>query len=292
MARADCTICGGSGWKVVERNTAGAQALSADQPGASAAGDPKMVWAVPCDCTAGDRTDRLLSRARVPERYRHCDFDNFETDNDYSETAEAKIKVWNRNLAQARIAVEGFAREFPVSSDRGLLLLGGCGAGKTHLAVAALKSIVLRGHTGLFYDYRELLKQIQDSYNAESQTTEMSVLDPVLKTDVFVLDDLGSSKPSPWAMETVGHILNTRYNEEKVTIITTNYLDPEMKGPTETSSGVTFPSGETRAAPKDETLESRVGRRIRSRLYEMCRSVELASPDYRKHIRNTSRGRV
>jgi DNA replication protein DnaC len=291
MARADCTICGGSGWKVVERTTAGAQPLSTDPPGTSA-GDPKMVWAVPCDCTTGDRTDRLLARARVPERYRHCDFDNFETDNEYNETAEARIQSWNRSLAQARIAVEGFAREFPFSSDRGLLLMGGCGAGKTHLAVAALKSIVLRGHTGLFYDYRELLKQIQDSYNAESQTTEMSVLEPVLKTDLFVLDDLGSSKPSPWAMETVGHILNARYNDAKCTVITTNYLDPEMKSAGDAPSSVTFPSGETRGTPKEETFESRVGKRIRSRLYDMCRSVEFVAPDYRKEIQNRSRGRV
>src|ERR1700685_4039422 len=105
--------------------------------------------------------------------------------------------------------------------------MGSCGAGKTHLAVAALKQIVLRGHSGLFYDYRELLKQIQDSYNAESQSTEMSVLEPVLKAELLVLDDVGSSKPSLWALETVGHVLNTRYNEKRVTLLTTNFLDSD-----------------------------------------------------------------
>ena len=86
--------------------------------------------------------------------------------------------------------------------------------GKTHLAVASLKEIVLRGHTGLFYDYRELLKEIQDSYNPERQATEMSVLEPVLKTDFLVLDDVGSSKPSPWALETVGHVLEYALRRE------------------------------------------------------------------------------
>ena len=114
-----------------------------------------------------------------------------------------------------------------MQSEHGLLLMGPCGVGKTHLAVSALKEIVLRGHTGLFYDYRELLKEIQDSYNPESQATEMSVLEPVLKTDFLVLDDVGSSKPSPWALETVGHVLNTRYNEKRVTLLTTNFLDSE-----------------------------------------------------------------
>ena len=83
MARADCPTCGGSGWKVVERTTEGARALAAEAAGPGAAGgEPKMVWAVPCDCTAGDHTERVLARARVPERYRHCDFENFETDNE------------------------------------------------------------------------------------------------------------------------------------------------------------------------------------------------------------------
>ena len=41
-----------------------------------------MVWAVPCDCTEGNRAERALAKARVPERYRHCDFENYETDNE------------------------------------------------------------------------------------------------------------------------------------------------------------------------------------------------------------------
>ncbi len=114
---------------------------------------------------------------------------------------------------------------------RDSLLMGPCGAGKTHLAVAALRQIVLRGHTGLFYDYRELLKEIQGSYNPESQTSELGVLEPVLTADVLLLDDLGASKPSPWALETVGHILNSRYNERRITLLTTNYLDTAGPAP-------------------------------------------------------------
>jgi DNA replication protein DnaC len=127
-----------------------------------------MVWAVPCDCTTGDRSERALARARVPERYRHCDFENFETDNEIENASRDQLQAWNRSLAQAKLLVARFAEEFPLGSEHGLLLIGPCGVGKTHLAVAALKVIVLRGHTGLFYDYRELLKEIQDSYNAES----------------------------------------------------------------------------------------------------------------------------
>lgn len=284
MARADCPTCHGSGWKIVERNANGAQALSADRPGAASAGEPKLVWAVPCDCTSGDRSERSLAKARVPERYRHCDFAVFETNDEIERATPEQCAAWNRSLAQAKLIVQRFAEEFPVGNEQGLLLMGPCGVGKTHLAVAALKEIVLRGHSGLFYDYRELLKQIQDSYNAESQSTEMGVLEPVLKAEILLLDDLGSSKPSLWALETVGHILNTRYNEKRVTILTTNYLDTEPS-----SIPVTRVTG-MRAPTIDDSLTERVGQRIRSRLYEMCRTVGIYAADYRKERRNASLG--
>jgi DNA replication protein DnaC len=247
-----------------------------------------MVWAVPCDCTGGDRTERVLARARIPERYRHCDFENFETDNEIEDAAREQLDAWNRSLTQAKLVVQRFAGEFPVGSEDGLLLMGPSGVGKTHLVVAALKEIVLRGHSGVFYDYRELLKQIQSSYNAESQTTEMSILDPVLSVGVLVLDDVGSSKPSPWALETVGHILNTRYNKKRVTLLTTNYLDPDS-GSGAAVSPTNMRVAGMRAAAIEDTLSERVGKRIRSRLYEMCRTIEISSPDYRKNIRNANR---
>ncbi len=290
----------------MERNTQGAQAVSSDKPGSSSQGNPKLVWAVPCDCTKGDQTERALARARVPERYRHCDFDNFETDNELDGVSSDQLARYNRSLSEAKLVVKGFAEAFtPVREHAtpGIMLMGSCGVGKTHLAVAALKQIVLRGHSGLFYDYRDLLKKIQDSYNPESQSTEMGVLDPVLKAEIFVLDDVGSSKPSTWALETVGHVLNTRYNEKLVTVLTTNYLDEgadqsrnveSLSGGVGPRGNVSFPdsyrtpklpSGEPIRAAREDTLTDRVGKRIRSRLYEMCRTVEIFGPDYRKDFR-------
>jgi DNA replication protein DnaC len=290
MARADCPVCQGSGWRVVERTAQGAQALASaetSRPG-SAAGEPKMVWAVPCDCTTGDRTERALAKARVPELYRDRDFENYDTDLQYDHRSAKELADWKQSLAKAKLVVQRFAEEFPVGSEHGLLLMGPSGVGKTHLAVAALKEIVLRGHTGLFYDYRELLKEIQDSYNAESQATEMGVLEPVLATEFLVLDDVGSSKPSSWALETVGHILNTRYNDKRVTLLTTNFLDSDLVADSSPSSANTRVAG-MRAPAIDDSLTDRVGKRIRSRLYEMCRTVEMSSADYRKEIRNITR---
>ena len=273
---------------MVERTTEGARAVSADRPGTSSSGEPKMVWAVPCECTVGNRGERVFGRARIPERYRHCDFESFDTDL-YEHGA---AKTWNNSIKQAKLVVQRFADEYmpptpEAGCEQGLLLMGPCGVGKTHLAVAALKQIFARGHSGLFYDYRELLKEIQGSYNPESQPTEMSVLEPVLKAEVLVLDDVGSSKPSAWALETIGHILNTRYNNRRVTFLTSNFLDADSAA--NAARHGAHPGGAARAPAIEDTLSERVGTRIRSRLYEMCRTIEIVAPDYRKEIRNQSR---
>ena len=103
--------------------------------------------------------------------------------------------------------------------------MGPSGVGKTHLAVAALKELIARGHDGVFCDYRELLKEIQASYNPASESTEMSILEPVRNVEILVLDDLGASKPSAWVLDIIGLVFNARYNEKRVTILTTNYFD-------------------------------------------------------------------
>jgi DNA replication protein DnaC len=299
MADANCKLCGGSGWKTVER-------VAADEPaqrvaltnasgtrgsGASAApAKSRLVWAVPCDCAGADRAARVLERARIPQRYQECDFENFGTDWPsllYDNVPEAA--AWSRSLEQARLMVATFAREYPAGDQAGLLLMGTCGVGKTHLAVAALRQLVQRGHIGLFYDYRELLKEIQGSYNAASQSTELGVLEPVLSAEVLVLDDAGAGTPSPWALETLGHILNTRYNQHRVTILTTNYPDGPAQLPASARRRPSAPS--SAPATMEETLADRLGSRIRSRLYEMCRTIEITAPDFREAKFSAGRAR-
>ncbi len=288
MAQSDCGVCGGTGWKLVERVDANEPAERVVErkdarPGASAAA-PKLTWAVPCDCTGGDRTTRAITRARVPKRYEHCDFENFDID---LWEGRPNSQSWNKSLSQAKLIVEGFARNYPAASQTGLLLMGPSGVGKTHLAVAALKQLMVRGHQVRFYDYRELLKEIQNSYNPDDPSSESSVLGPVLDAEILLLDDIGAGKPSEWVMETVGHILNKRYNEKRVTLLTTNYLD----GPENQTALLQMPSGQSIAPMREPTLTDRLGKRVRSRLYEMCRTVEIVSPDYRQEIRQAGRVR-
>jgi DNA replication protein DnaC len=163
----------------------------------------------------------------------------------------------------------------------GLLLIGTIGVGKTHLAVGILRELMMsKGVPCLFYDYRELLKEIQNSYNNSVPITELDVLRPVFDAEVLVLDELGAVKPTEWVWDTVSHVLNTRYNDKRTTIITTNYRDLPPGGG---SSGDEPPRRNYAAerAAREETLGDRIGERMRSRLHEMCRIVTVQGEDFR-----------
>ena len=124
-------------------------------------------------------------------------------------------------------AAINFVADYPDNTDgRGLMFVGFAGRGKTHLAVGVLRELIEeKGCVGLFCDYGDLLKQIQNSYNSRSETTELELLRPVIEAEVLVLDDLGSTKPTAWVWDTVAHVLNARYNHKRTTIITTNFAN-------------------------------------------------------------------
>jgi DNA replication protein DnaC len=222
--------------------------------------------AEPCDCRHEVRVTALLERARIPQRYQHCSFESYT----------ANFPGADPSLANAHRIAHSFVDGFPVTTaGRGLLLTGSIGVGKTHLAVGILHSLVVeKGVRGLFCDYRELLKEIQHSYNPQVLTTELEILRPVFEAEVLVLDELGASKPTEWVWDTVAHFLNTRYNDKRTTIITTNYADAPAGG------------GGTAAqrAARDETLGDRIGERMRSRLAEMCVTVQMHGADFRQGV--------
>lgn len=217
-----------------------------------------------CECFIRDRVPRLLAQARIPARYQDCELAAYETTGDPS-------------LSAAKMLVVRFTEQYPMSKT-GLMFIGSIGVGKTHLAVAAIKELICKkGIPCLFYEYRELLKEIQDSYNNDSQSTELAVLRPIFDTEVLVLDELGAVKPSQWVWDTVSFILNTRYNANRTTIITTNLLDEPALGVPGRRPGM-----------REDSLGDRIGERMRSRLYEMCRVVKMRGEDYRQRFRSPS----
>lgn len=243
-----CPLCSGTGWKSVE------------VPGKA----PRVAR---CDCRINTRVERLLRAANIPTRYQHCTLSDFDIG----------FQGAHRSLAAARLAAGRFVEEYPIEKT-GLLLIGTIGVGKTHLAVGIMQELLRsKGVPCLFCDYRELLKQIQNSYNPSVQTTEMEILRPVFDAEVLVLDELGAVKPSEWVWDTVSLILNSRYNEKRTTIITTNFSDQpagQVSGP--------------RAAAREETLGDRIGERMRSRLHEMCRVVQMDGLDFRQRVQSAN----
>jgi DNA replication protein DnaC len=271
-----CPLCEGTGWKTVGT---GSSARSANarisNDGISNDGISNDRRVTRCDCRLRARGESLLSAARIPRRYEHCELSNFEFDGPY------------RSLAPARMAACKFVEEYPIDKT-GLLVIGTIGVGKTHLAVGMIKELILgKGISCLFYDYRELLKQIQNSYNDSVKTTELDVLRPVFETEVLVLDELGAVRPTEWVWDTVSLILNTRYNDNRTTIITTNY--PNHAERDRLGSHVSSRSSEAaRYAAEKESLGDRIGDRMRSRLLEMCRIVTMEGQDYRERVKSAS----
>lgn len=209
--------------------------------------DP-VKGAIPCPCRRRDRFKKLFTAARIPPRYSKCSFNTFKSAPGTSQD-------------NALLLAQKLVSDFPV--DRGLLFMGPAGVGKTHLAVAIIRGLIEKGFAGVFCEFGSLLKEIQDSYNPISKSSELKVLAPIYQTDVLVLDELGATIPTDWVRDTMYQIINKRYNDEKLTIFTTNYSD-------------------ARSSDKEQVLEDRIGTRLRSRLYEMCKKVVMDGGDYRR----------
>ncbi len=247
----ECAICSGTGWKTVQ--------------------DGSQREVTRCECRVRDRGDRLLAGAHIPNRYEHCELHTFECD----PADKDQNSLWHARWLAGR-----FIEEYPTDKT-GLLFVGTVGVGKTHLAVGIIKALVRdKGIHCLFCDYRELLKSIQNSYNSSVPATELEILRPVFDAEVLVLDELGAVRSTEWVFDTVNYILNSRYNGNRTTIITTNYPDKAEQMRVDDDNPRSYSAAER--AARRETLGDRIGERMRSRLHEMCKKVELEGPDYRE----------
>ncbi|MGV8041045.1 MAG: ATP-binding protein [Thermoanaerobaculaceae bacterium] len=245
-----CPRCGGSRFVLVERDG--------------------REMAVRCSCLDEWRRDAALASAAIPERYRHCTVESFE--------------IWNPNdptLVKARRRTQELLDAYP-RVERGLLYMGRVGTGKTHLAVAALRALVVeRGVQGLYVNVTELIQQLQMSIDGPGPSRE-EILQPVIDSEVLVLDELGACRSTEWVLDQLYYVINSRYMRQRLTLVTTNFLDSPQPVRARTVRGAEPPKALPEAVERwQETLSDRITDRLRSRLYEMCDSIELRGDDYR-----------
>ena len=248
-----CPRCGGTGFEIVEKD------------------GREFAQACSCRRAAAAGPDAFLDACRIPPRYENCTLANFDP-------------VSPAHKAALEKAMQ-YCNGYPFlgkSEGLGLLLTGTNGVGKTHLAVAVLRELVLtRGVSGQFWDLHELMREIKNSYDAETKTTEYQLLAPIIEMPVLLLDDLGAWRITDWMNDTLFFILNSRYSARKSTLITTNFIDVTAKQAKEAGDSY-----------KREFLVERIGERLRSRLMEMCLHITLHGDDFRERQQSANRKAV
>jgi DNA replication protein DnaC len=209
--------------------------------------DDERRLATQCRCRAqivGERRARGLSNA-IPKKYRGVSFDRPPI----TEMPAASVQVvraYLRNLDQR------------LEEGRGLWLYGDVGTGKTTLAMLVSKTALEAGRSVAIYSLPRLLAEIRDTYEEGSRHSYTDLLDRLAEVDLLHVDDVGTEKTSPWVLEQLYAIVNSRYEEQKSIVLTTN-LD------------------------RDELAEQ-INPRTVSRLEEMCEELPLFGSDHRKYI--------
>jgi len=204
-----------------------------------------ILIARPREGSKPDFEERFL-RAGIPPAFLDRDFKNFMLNPDYP------------SLARARAAVEKFAELYPAVNG-GLLIMGPTGVGKTHLAVALCKTLLMKGAHCIFVDFRDSMREYTSYPNQDRREDYLHYLG---SAEVLIWDDFASRSLSDWEEDFLYRLIDKRYREGATTVLTTVH--------------------------QGESLERVIGVRLRSRLYEMCREVEITAPDYRSKVRRLS----
>ncbi|WP_373325662.1 ATP-binding protein [Sporomusa paucivorans] len=194
------------------------------------------------------RISRLLASSRLPDFFQDKTFDNFK----------------RHDNGEAYMAAQRAANDV---GGLGVMLYGKPGTGKTHLAAAIVNARLASGNQAVFVTVPELLSDIRDTIGRGDDTSEL--LDIVKSVDLLVMDDMGTERMTAWVCEQLFSVVNARLMRKKQTVVTTNYTPSEL---------IARMAIRDRHGNIDDDLP---GKRIVSRLTEMCQKVELRGKDQR-----------
>ncbi|MFH1466836.1 MAG: ATP-binding protein [Pseudomonadota bacterium] len=237
-----CALCGGTGQRRVEHGG--------------------RVRVGRCRCRMLPDRIELFNRANIPARHAGSSFLSFRTEeNPDAEGLRANCLEWVREYR-------------PREENKGLILFGDVGRGKTHLLVAMLRELTLeRGVEARFVEFSHLLSQLKEGYDLG--TGEATTLTPLIRVPLLAIDELGKGRGTEWELGIIDQVVSHRYNTLGTILATTNYR------PT-SATGRAVPNNAEPGNPP--TLGDRVGDRVLSRLREMCLVSRVSGDDYRPRM--------
>lgn len=209
--------------------------------------DESSRTARPCSC----RPQRLARKkataiqGRLPRRFREVSFDR------------EPIVSLERNAPHIVRAVREYCRAITSNLDegRGLWFFGGTGTGKTTLAMLISKTAMEADRTVAIYSLPRLLSMLRGSYDEDARYSLNDLIDRLCAVDLLHIDDVGAEQSSAWVLEQLYTIINTRYEDGRSVLVTTNLGDQELR--------------------------DQIGDRTVSRLHEMCETFPLDGDDQR-----------
>jgi DNA replication protein DnaC len=210
----------------------------------------------PCSCRPA-RIARKRARAlegRIPKRYREVSFDR-----------EPVLSIERANHSVVR-EVRQYVRTVAEQLDAGtgIWFTGDVGTGKTTLAMLISKAAMEADRTVAIYSLPRLLALLRDTYQDGAQYSLSELIDRLSAVDLLHIDDVGAEQTSAWVLEQLYTIVNTRYEDGKAIMVTTNLIKPEGDG----------------------ALVEQIGQRTVSRLYEICGEPKpMFGEDQRREIR-------
>ncbi len=220
-----------------------------------------------CRCYVLNERIRRFAAARIPARHAHCTLVNFEKSGKNFKSFQS-VFAWSESYR-------------PREDNRGLVLFGEVGRGKTHLLVALLREVIFQhGVSARFVEFSHLIADLKSTFDRGSGTGEL--LDPLAKVDVLAIDELGKGRNTEWEGTVVDELISRRYNAAATILGTSNYAPGPVTGRAVPNLTELHGGGADAATPR---LADRVGDRVYSRLEEMCSFVELRGGDYRQRGR-------
>jgi DNA replication protein DnaC len=188
-----CPMCRGAGF------------LRMDVP----VGDPSFGRIIDCECRVAEKERRNreeLNKASNLEHFRKLTFDSFNQ------------RIPGVGVKEAYQVT----RHFATDPSAWLLLMGGYGCGKTHLAAAIANEALQKGIRLYFAVVPDLLDYLRATFDPNSDASYDERFDMIRNVPLLILDDLGTENSKPWAREKLYQIINHRYNAKLPTVITTN----------------------------------------------------------------------